>query len=164
MRQLSSILILSLVIAGCASSRSESGLGAAKVNLIKPEMQLWQTSSVPVAARHTTGGLPIQYRLRISNRAAETITLKRVTIRSIGQGAYDVGPSSQPFSVKVEPDQFQEVSFWSPANIQSASLVGANGPVTVRVEAHFDSPVGQFQEIVIQQVNATTGIDGSSRQ
>jgi hypothetical protein len=31
------------------------------------------------------------------------------------------------------------------------------------VVAQFDSPVGQFQQIVVQQVNATTGVDGSNQ-
>ncbi|HEX9981758.1 MAG TPA: hypothetical protein VGF69_00710 [Thermoanaerobaculia bacterium] len=164
MRKFASVLVLSLALAGCASSQSDSGLGAAQVSLTKPELQVWQMSQVPVAARHTTGALPVQYRLRVSNRAAEQITLRRVTIRSIGQGAYDVGPSSHPFSVKIEPDQSQEVMFWAPANIANSTLVGANGPVTVRIEAAFDSPVGQFQEISIQQVNAGTGVDGMQPQ
>ena len=50
-----------------------------------------------------------------------------------------------------------------PANIQTTSLVGANGPVTLRVTAFFDSPEGQFKQVVVQQVNATTGVDGSNK-
>jgi hypothetical protein len=34
-----------------------------------------------------------------------------------------------------------------------ATVYGANGPVTLRSVAHFDSPVGQFDHITVQQVH-----------
>ena len=82
---------------------------------------------------------------------------------SMGYGAYDVPSVSRPFKTLVQPDHTEVVDFWVPANIQYSSMVGANGPVTLRVVAQFDSPVGQFQQIVVQQVNATAGVDGSNQ-
>ncbi|HEY3054136.1 MAG TPA: hypothetical protein VGK04_12190, partial [Thermoanaerobaculia bacterium] len=80
-----------------------------------------------------------------------------------GYGAYNVTQTSRPFKTLIQPDHTEAVQFWVPAYIDNASLVGANGPVTLRVVAQFDSPVGQFQQIVVQQVNATTGVDGSNQ-
>ena len=64
-----------------------------------------------------------------------------------------------PFKTVVQPGQTETVQFWAAANVGSTSLVGANGPVTLRVTAQFDSPMGQFQEIVVQQVNAANGLE-----
>ena len=48
---------------------------------------------------------------------------------------------------------------WAPAQT-GLSLVGANGPVTLRVTTDFDSPVGRFQQISTQVVNERTSITG----
>jgi len=151
------VVVAVLLVGGCASMKSDSGLGRATVNLTRPDVVLSQISNVPAAARHVEGGLPIQYRLRIGNRAAEAITLKRVTVQSVGSGAYDVPATSRSFTKLVPPDQAEMVDFWVPANISNSTIMGANGPVTIRATLQFDSPVGQFQEVVIQQVNAMPG-------
>jgi hypothetical protein len=72
-------------------------------------------------------------------------------------GAYAVESTGRPFDTKILPEEFQVVEMWVPANISSATIMGANGPVTLRATLQFDSPVGQFQEIVVQQVNAMPG-------
>lgn len=150
-------------LSSCASMQSDSGKGAASVNIPKPDMQIQQLSSVPVAAAHIEGGLPVQYALAVQNHASGPITLKQVNVTSMGYGAYDVPSTSRPFKAVIQPDQTQIVDFWVPANISNTSLVGANGPVTLRVTATFDSPDGQFQHIVVQQVNPTTGVDGANQ-
>ena len=155
------LLFLTLaLLAGCASMKSDSGLGAAKVNVPEPQMLIQQISSVPAAARHVEGGIPVHYSLAIQNRASEPITLKQVSVASMGYGAYEVNQTSRTFKTVVAPGQTETVEFWVPAYIENASLVGANGPVTLRVTARFDSPLGQFQNIVVQQVNAKAGVDG----
>lgn len=156
------VLIIAVLLAGgCASMKSDSGLGSAKVSLTRPDVQLSQLSTVPAAARHVEGGLPIQYRLRIGNRSGEPITLKSVTLQSMGSGAYDVPTTSRPFTKLIPPDQFEIVEFWVPANVSNSTIMGANGPVTLRATLRFDSPVGQFQEVVVQQVNAMPGRDNA---
>lgn len=160
----SAAVVFSLVLlSACASMQSDSGKGAATVNIPDPEIQIQQLSSVPPAASHVEGGLPVQYAVAVLNHAGTPITLKQVSVVSMGYGAYDVPSTSRPFKALIQPDQTQVVDFWVPANIQNASLVGANGPVTLRVTATFDSPDGQFQRVVVQQVNANTGIDGTKQ-
>ncbi len=160
----SPVLAVALVfLAGCASMQSDSGLGSAKVAVPEPGLQIRQISSVPAAARHVEGGIPVEYSLTIQNRATHPITLKQVNVVSMGYGAYNLAQTSRPFTTVVQPGQTEVVEFWVPAYIENASLVGANGPVTLRVTARFDSPVGQFQNIVVQQVNATAGVDGSNQ-
>ena len=159
MRNLVVLTTAVLLVNGCASMKSDSGLGRANVTLTRPEVELIQVSNVPTAARHVQGALPVQYQLRVGNRSAEPITLKSVSVQSIGSGAYDVGPTSRPFSKLIPPDQTEMVEFWVPANISNSTIMGANGPVTMRATLQFDSPVGQFQEVVVQQVNAMPGRD-----
>lgn len=138
--------------------QSDSGKGRANAEVALPGLEIRQISAVPSAASHVEGGLPVQYAFLVQNRAGQPITLKRVNLVSMGYGAYDV-QASMPFKTVVQPGQTEMVQFWAAANVGNTSLVGANGPVTLRVTAQFDSPMGQFQEVVVQQVNATNGVE-----
>jgi hypothetical protein len=150
-----------LFASGCASSQSASGLGNTKVDIIKPELKIIQLNTVASAARYESGPMPVHFALRVVNRSAEPIILTRVQVQTVGQGAYTISEgagstASQAFKKEVKPDHFEVVDFWVPA-VAMSTINGANGPVTVRCIAHFDSPVGQFQEIVIQQVHDVVG-------
>jgi len=145
------------ILSACASTQSESGLGKATVKLVEPEVIIKQINFMPSVARDMTGNVPMHYQVRVANRSAETITLTRIEVRSIGQGAYTLSPQSHPFKQKIAPDGFEVVDFWAPAFIDDPTVYGANGPVTIRTVAHFDSAVGQFENITVQQVHDQPG-------
>ena len=151
--------VVLLTLAGCASSQSASGLGSASANIIEPELEIRQLSHVPIAARHATGATPVKYEFRVANRSAEWIKLVRVDVQSVGLGAYRVDSTSRPVGKRIEPDEFQTFEFWIPAVVEMETVVGANGPVTLRAVAHFDSAVGQFEKVYVRQVNAMPGRD-----
>lgn len=161
MRQL--VLAVSVVLAAsCGTFTPDKNVGASKTKLIEPEIAISQISSVPSAAEHVGGGLPIRYRLRVMNRSAEEITLKRVTLMSMGEGAYTVRQTSQPFNKKVVPEGFEVMEFWVPAVVEYNTTLGSNGPVTLRLTLQFDSPLGTFQETVVRQVSAA-GVAGTTQ-
>jgi hypothetical protein len=145
--------IAALTLTGCASGHSESGLGSATVPIVDPEIQITQMSEVPGAARYITGGLPIKYLVKVANHDKQPITLTRIDVQSVGMGAYTLSPTSRPFKMKVAPDGLMAAEFWVPAIIDDVTVYGANGPVTLRCVAQFDSPVGQFQRVFVQQVH-----------
>jgi hypothetical protein len=149
-----------LVLAAACASTDTTTVGSANLKIAKPEILLVQTSNVPTVARFTDGALSIHYAVRVENRASEPITLKRISIQSVSEGAYYVAPESKPFDVKIEPSTRQEVEMWVPAQ-PGRSLVGVNGPVTLRVTCDFDSPAGVFQEIVMRRVNERADITGA---
>lgn len=153
MRRLYVVALAVAFLGACASSRAHSSRPHAQIAIV-------QTSNVPAVARHVTGGLAIHYAARVGNPFSEKITLTRISVQSITQGAYTVGPHSVPFNVVIAPDTAQDVQFWAPAQAGN-SIVGVNGPVTLRVVAEFDSePYGRFQEIVTRVVNQSASITG----
>lgn len=156
-RNAATISLLVLVVVSCATMKSDSGLGQAKVQIVKPEIEIRQLSVVPIAARHSQGPLPVKYELRVANRSDETITLKRISVQSMGVGAYTVNPQSHPFDKKIVPGGYEVVQFWIPTVVDDETIIGANGPVTLRGVVHFDSTVGQFDEVFVQQVNPLSG-------
>jgi hypothetical protein len=150
--------VVVFVLAACASSGSK-GMSAEAVQLAKPGIRIVQTSGLPTAARHVDGAISVSYAVRVENNATDTITLRRVTVQSVGDGAYYVGPSSTPFQVAVAPQKHGDVSFWAPARAGD-TMIGANGPVTLRVTCEFESAKGRFIEVVTRQVNERASIVG----
>lgn len=150
---LAAAALAALTLTSCASSTSESGLGKATVAITDPEIEITQLSMVPGAARYISGGLPIKYSVKVANHDKQPITLTRIDVQSIGMGAYTLNPTSRPFKMKVAPDGLMAAEFWVPAQIDDVTVYGANGPVTLRCVAQFDSPVGQFQRVFVQQVH-----------
>lgn len=157
MRKAIAASVLLVIVAGCSSG---SGSSASRPKLAEPEILLVQTNNVPIAARHSDGPLSIHYALRVENRAEQPIKLRRVTVQSVSEGAYFVGPTSRPFDVAIEPKQKEEVAFWVAAR-PGGTIVGANGPVMLRVTCQFESPEGKFQHVVTRLVNDRTAISGA---
>lgn len=140
-----------LVSAACSSSSPSTAAGPR----IKPEIQIAQTSNTPLVARHQQGSINVQFAVGVSNPSNENVTLKRVSVVSLSEGAYHVS-HSMAYNVGVGPGQYQQVEFWAPAQT-GMSLVGQAGPVTLRVTCQFDSPSGQFQQIVTRVVSESDG-------
>ena len=158
MRKAIAASVVLVLVAGC--STGSSGASASRAKIAEPEILLVQTSNVPIAARHSDGMLSIHYALRVENRAEETIKLRQVTVQSVSEGAYTVSPTSRPFDVAIEAKQKEEVAFWVAAS-PSGSIVGANGPVMLRVTCQFESPEGKFQHVVMRRVNERASITGA---
>jgi hypothetical protein len=150
-RGLAAVLLL---LAACAAQQ----LGR-KSRVAQPEIVIEQLSSVAPAARNVTGGISVHYRIRVRNVANEPVTLKRVDLGTIGIGSYNLGPLSRPFDVKIKSGSESLVEVWAPAQITDPSIAGANGPVTLRAVVLFDSPAGQLQTVVTQQVRSSSAAD-----
>jgi hypothetical protein len=142
-----------LIVSGCASSQSASGLGRANVAVAEPEILITQVSELPAAARYISGSLPVKYQVQVANHAKEAITLTNLQMQTLGSGAYDLPPTSRSFKMKVAPDGLGAAEFYMSAVITDVTISGGNGPVTLRCVAHFDSAMGQFQKITVQQVH-----------
>jgi hypothetical protein len=134
----------------CASAAPDSS----KAPLDEPQIQITQLSNIGEAARHMTGAISVRYRVDVENRASTPITLKRIDIVSIGAGAYNLRPTSVPFGEQLNPGESRSVQFWAPASIDDPTILGANGPVTLRLTVYYETPGGTAQTIVVQQVQA----------
>lgn len=149
-------LCLTFLFVACASSTDpdrDGSVNAERVALSKPTIAIAQLTSVGAAAeKKLTGGLPVQYQIRVTNNSDATIKLKRIHLQTLGSGAYEVRPTSNPFDVAIEPKQSQDVKMWAPGYIPYSSVAGANGPVTLRATLDFESAKGKFQEIFVENV------------
>lgn len=137
-----------LLLAACAINNSAGN------KVPDPEVTLDQTSSMPGAAEYVTGGIPVSFRLSLTNRAAIPITLKRVDVTSVGDtGGYMVRQTSLPFNLTLPPGASNSVDFTVAAVNTGMNVTGANEPVTVRVMSVYDTSEGTMQNVVIRQVS-----------
>ena len=151
LRFLRSLAALGMTVAiGCSSAAPDS-----KKALDEPQIVIRQLSNVAEAARHMTGNISVQYRVDVENRAKFPITLKRIDVVTIGSGAYNLRPTSAPFNAQLNPGETRAVQLWAPAFIDDPTIIGANGPVTIRATVYYDTPAGTSQTIVVQQVNTS---------
>lgn len=144
-----------LLLIGCASAAPQQTTAP----LNEPEIHISQLSNISEAARHISGGMSVQYRVDVTNRANAPITIKRIDLTSLGAGAYTVRPTSYPFDKQLAAGEATALQFWVPANIDDPTIVGANGPVSLRLTLQYDTPAGRTQSIVVQQVHALSGLD-----
>jgi hypothetical protein len=148
LRSLAALGMTALI--GCASAAPD----AKQAPLDEPQIQITQISNIAEAARHVTGAISVQYRVDVENRAKVPITIRRIDVVSLGSGAYNLRSTSVPFSEQLNPGETRPVQFWAPASVDSSTILGANGPVTVRLTLYYDTPAGTQQAIVVQQVQA----------
>jgi len=140
---------LTLLVLACASS------SPSKPAAPEPELLIQQISNIPEAARYVTGRISVQYAVAVKNVTPAALQLKRIDVQSIGYGAYTLAPTSLPFDVAIAPGETRVVQFWGAAFIDTSTIMGANGPVTLRAVAQFDSANGPVRTTVVQQVHET---------
>ncbi len=137
---------LVVVLAACSS------VDNAKVDLIPPEIQVQQVGGPGIAGSQSTGPISVNFKIRVFNPSGEEITLQRLDFSTVASGAYTISGASRPFNAKIEPGRFVELQAWIPAEAED-TIIGSNGPVTLRVNAFFDSAVGKFKKIYTLNIN-----------
>lgn len=147
MRTLAAAALALLTLTSCASADNRM-----KANIIPPELAIRQISRAGAVSTHLSGPISVNFQVDVENKSQEPIRLERLEVQSVGAGAYEISTQSRPFNQSIAPDRVESVRFWLPANAGD-TIVGANGPVTVRVTAYFDSSLGQFREVYMRTIN-----------
>ncbi len=138
-----------LLAVGCATSDATSS--------IEPEITLVQLSRVAEGMRSDTGPVSVHYGVEVRNPTDAPIHLDRVSVLSIGGGAYDLPAHSQGFDVTIAPKETKSVDFWAPAYVVNPAASGANGPVTIRATVELDAAGKKFQKISMQNIGPAGG-------
>ncbi len=141
------VLVL-LLASACASTRNS-------VQLEKPLIRLYQLGGSSMALQYQ-GRLSLGYAVQVTNQSGEPITLRQVTLRTIGGGPYVI--SSSPIFVNrtFEPGQSGVVEFSANA-FSYGGRTAAIEPVTISGIARFETPVGPFQTPFTQMLEQPRG-------
>jgi hypothetical protein len=135
-------------LVACSSGISSSP----PTGLIPPELDIRQLGGSAPAASQMTGPIPVNFRIRIHNPSGEDLELQRIELQTIGYGAFTISNASRPFDKPVASGSTVDVETWAPA-VANDTIIGVNGPATLRVTAYFKSPFGVFKQIYTREVN-----------
>lgn len=143
------VLALSLaVLSGCATGKRDNRVAG----IIQPDLVIRQIGGVPIAARNEQGPISVNLEVDVINRSAEPITLQRLTLETVGLGAYNMATTSRPFDQTIAPGHVETVKLQLTGQAQG-TIQGANGTVTMRGIGYFDTEFGKFQKVFLQQLN-----------
>ena len=142
-----SVLAIVLVLAGCASSSGDAQNALAS----KVQLQLGQYDTNN-NFYYLAGPINIQYQLAITNNTGETITMRRIQLRTVSPGAYALRTPTSTITATVPPGKTTtlNLSAWGRT---SGSTLRAEEPVTIQGTAYFDSPRGSFVKIFNQTLS-----------
>lgn len=137
-----------LVFVSCSGGISST----VPVGIIPPELEIRQLGGTGIAASQVSGPTPVNFRVQVFNPSSEDIELQRVEFQTVGSGAYTISNTSRPFDKTIVSGKTIQVDTWVGAYAES-TILGANGPVTMRVTAYFKSPFGTFKQVYTKEVN-----------
>jgi len=137
-----------LLLAACTSSIDSKP----PVGIIPPELEIRQLGGSGVAASQVSGPTPVNFRIQVFNPSSEDIELQRVEFQTVGYGAYTISNTSRPFDKPLPSNKTIEVDTWIGA-FANDTIIGVNGPATLRVTAYFKSPFGVFKQVYTKEVN-----------
>jgi hypothetical protein len=103
--------------------------------------------------------MTIEYAVNVGNRGTEAITLRRISVSSVGSGAYALRPEEQSYNVAIAPDTSGTVKLTARGYFSGNSSGDASRePVTLRAIFYFDAPSGPFRRIVTQNLGQFPGM------
>lgn len=127
---------------------------ASKIDIERPEIQvveLFGPSDLNFARGQNQ--LHARYGFVVTNPSKHPITLKRIDLRSYGEGAYWIRPEERPFDVRIESGDTGQVEMSALVYFQGRPLGNVSSePVSARATLFFDSPVGKFQQVKMQML------------
>lgn len=135
-----------LAIAGCASSAPD--ITRPQIDIV----QVYAPTDLGYARGHNS--MTAEFAFRVINNANQPITLRRVNIQSSGEGGYYLRREDKNFHHQLGPGQAVEDKLQALAYFRTTVSGNASTePVTLRATFYFDSPAGNFRQIVIRNLS-----------
>ena len=143
------LLLLSIVFAACASSKSSKP----QAKIPEPGIGLEQVVG-PRELGYPYGQIEVKFNFAVQNNARIPITLTRVDLQPAGVagGAYTLRRDFYNFKQEIPPNSVGFVTFWAKAMGWGRGQ-RENEPVTVRGVAYFDTPEGNTQTVFIKELS-----------
>jgi hypothetical protein len=148
--------VLLVVIAACASSSSPKPSGGVTP---LPTVDIAQVYG-PADLNYSRGisFVDAQYSLEITNPSTDPITLKHVTLESVGGGSIRMRREDRSFNNEIPPGQTGQAVVTARVYFQSDnSGTPTREPITLRATLSFNSPKGSFNRIVQKMIGQFPG-------
>ena len=136
-------LVLSLLlIAGCSRTPA----------LKSPDLVVRLAGGFP--AFRSGMEVPLNFDIYIRNNSSEPISLEQIRLESYSSMSFAINMRTTYFKQTIAPGESTKVPVFATARILS-SRTARSEPMTVRVTANFNSPVGRFQRVYIRDTGSS---------
>lgn len=145
--------VLLVVIGSCASSPHNSPVTPLPVVDV---VQIYGPSDINYS--RGISSVDAQYGLEITNPSTDPITLKHVTLESVGGGSIRMRREDRAFNNEIPPGQTGQAVVNARVFFQSDNSGSpTREPITLRATLSFDSPKGPFNRIVQKMIGQFPG-------
>lgn len=152
MKQIACCVLL-LAVASCSSTSQTYPV------MPPPEVQIVQIYG-PSDLNYSRGisSVDAQYGLQITNPSSDPITLKHVTLESVGGASIAMRREDRAFNNEIPPGQTGQAVVNARVYFRSDnSGTPTREPITMRATLNFDSPKGSFNRIVQKMIGQFPG-------
>lgn len=136
------LVFLSFVaVLGCASTHDDGPNVAVRLAPLDNSVDLFTFR----------GPIVLRYVVEVANASDQTITLRRLDLRTSGGGAYSLNAGSTPMNLQVAPKSDGSFSIQTYGRSRGTMMTSGE-PVVIQGKAYFDSPKGPFVRIFQQNI------------
>lgn len=143
MKRTYAFLAAVLLLAGCASSAEDSN--AAKITLHLEQVD----KGANIFA--SPGPVTVQFVLTGTNTTADTVTLTRLEVRTVSDGAYSIPPAMRTLNLQLAPGQSQQTSISLLGNAHGGRGY-SDAPVMMRSTGYLTGPKGPFVKLFTETI------------
>ena len=128
------LIVALLLAAACASNPKKEGppigIDLALVNS-------------PATVLYFAGPVSLQFEATLTNPTDQTVTLRRMDLRTLGGGSFFMRATGTPFHVSVPPHGTKTVTM-SAWGASRGGMLAEDEPIQLQGTAYFDGPQGAF--------------------
>lgn len=97
----------------------------------------------PTNVLYFAGPVNLQFQATLTNPTDQTVTLRRLDLRTLGGGSFFMRATGTPFHVEVKPHSSTTVTMSAWGNSRGGMLA-EDEPIQLQATAYFDGPKGAF--------------------
>lgn len=158
--RLTPLLLLASFFLSCTNTR----IGAVTMNTgqadfdstDKLRFEIEQTA-FPMTFAADRGATDVSFRITITNRLAAPVTVKRLTLQSMGGSSFRLETSSRKFNKTIAPGAKESFKYWAPA--VATDLTNTRVPLVVRTTVDAVTDGTRIREVFNRRVNDEVSID-----
>jgi hypothetical protein len=103
--------------------------------------------NTPANILYFAGPVNLQFEVTLTNPTDQTVTLRRLDLRTFGGGSFFMRATGTPFHVAVPPHGTKSVTMAAWGNSRGG-MIAEDEPIQLQGTAYFDGPQGAFVRLV----------------
>lgn len=133
-----------LLLAGCASSADEHP-SASKIILHLEQVDKGANTFA------SPGPVTVQFVLTGTNTTTDIVTLTRLEVRTVSDGAYSIPPATRTLNLQLAPGQSQQTPISLPGTAHGGRGY-SDAPVMMRSTGYLTGPRGPFVKLFTETI------------